>query len=485
MKRVTLTVLILLWSALLASACGSVDAAPQDKAPAGAYKVDAFFWDFYVAHGGEKVFGPAITSIFTFQGKKMQYLENGLMVYGPHGGEIRYHFASLGLELNLVQQSTPVEDDEGGLYIGPYFVPADFLPLYEQLGAAITGPPISNPTPNYSYNRIEQHFQNLGLYYRLDDPDKEVRLLEYGLAVCGSSCRMPPDLESAVANLPVIKGYFVIEMENLSAEVTGNPVTTPFTAQDGRQEVIFENLVMFAEGTNVNRRALPELVGYPPAAPINQIPDSRLIFIPINGELGHNVLLLFHEWITHNGGYTVTGMPTTEVFAVNPETGLIRQCFSFMCLDYYPASEDQSVRPAALGYEYQSRYYPQTQTGVSPQSNNPSPGQARGIPQSIYQLQVWARKSFIQSTQPQTIYATLLLNGSPVPGLTPTLSFSVDDGPSQAIPFPATNQNGQTEIALAPIAAANGSLVSYEVCISLPDGGSQCAQDSFLIWANP
>lgn len=485
MKRATLITLSLFFTAVLASACGGGSAPPSADVPTGTYKVDALFWDFYTARGGEEVFGPAITSIFTYQGQKMQYLENGLMVYAPQAGGNGFSFAALGLELNLVQQPSPVENAEGGLYVGEYFVPAAFLQAYQRFGADIIGAPLTNPIPNYTYNRLEQHFTNLGLYYLLDDPNKEVRLLEYGLAVCGSSCRMEPDLQSAVADVPIISAHFVVEMQRLGAEVTGSAITAPFTAQDGREEVIFENQVFYAENNLVSRRALPELVGYAPSGAVGAIQDSRLFFVPTSGGLGHNVLAAFHDWILQHNGYETTGMPTTEVFPVNHQTGVIRQCFTYMCLDYYTNAAEQAVRPAALGQEYRLRYYGSIQPGANPGAGSASPGQPRSNPQPSLALQIWDQHPLIQSTQPQTISTVVLRDDAPVGGVTPSLHFSVDGGPTQTIQFPATNESGLAEITLAPIAAKNSSLVTYQVCVAAPAGGEVCAEDSFLIWGNP
>jgi hypothetical protein len=106
-------------------------------------------------------------------------------------------------------------------------------------------------------------------------------------------------------------------------------------AADGRQEVVFENLVLFIDRSNpagVTARPLPEVVGIPPQPLSARQNDPLLVFHPLKGELGHNVPAFFDAYLAEHGGLEVSGLPTSEVFQV--ESGSYRQCFTNLCLDF-------------------------------------------------------------------------------------------------------------------------------------------------------
>jgi hypothetical protein len=91
----------------------------------------------------------------------------------------------------------------------------------------------------------------------------------------------------------------------------------------------------------------------------------------------------------------------------------------------------------------------------------------------------------LTSADSQTISASVFFNGNPQINQQLTLYIHIPNAPSQAIEFPVTTESGLSTITLAPIEVPIGTLVTYEVCLDLPEGDIQCASENFLIWGNP
>jgi hypothetical protein len=125
MRRQILSLLMLLIPVLLISACGYYQ--PEvgqtvEPTQEGAYRINPVFWEYYHLMGGEELFGPAITNIFTYEGKKMQYVENGLLVYDPQGKWNQYSFSNLGEELGIYEPPEVVGGLRGDLIINDYLI---------------------------------------------------------------------------------------------------------------------------------------------------------------------------------------------------------------------------------------------------------------------------------------------------------------------------------------------------------------------------
>ena len=91
----------------------------------------------------------------------------------------------------------------------------------------------------------------------------------------------------------------------------------------------------------------------------------------------------------------------------------------------------------------------------------------------------------INSSETQTISASIFVNGVAQAGQQLILIISTPGMEPQSFDFPLTDANGKTSITLAPIEAANSTLVTYQVCIVYDDGQTECASDNFMIWGNP
>jgi hypothetical protein len=416
----------------------------------------------------------------------MQYVENGLLVYDPQNKEQPFSFSDLGEQLNIYEPPVITTEPQEDLVINGYRIHPVFVDLYLQLGSHVVGAPLTNPQENVAQNRIEQHFQNLGFYYRLDDLDKKVRLLAYGRAVCGGLCPYKGNIDSAFITTSSLSEPFESLRKRLGVSVTGPLVAGPFTATDGFEEVIFEHMVLYSNNGYVAARPLVLSLGYLPQPLVEPLDLPVVVFIVVEGNLGHNVLVAFNDYIIQNGGYELSGMPVSEVFEFNHELGVIRQCFTNLCLDYFPNEQEAQVRPANLGTEYKNSFYPNMDiVSVDGKSPDEAPSLSpRNSAQNIFQLNIWESSPLVLSSEPQTLYASVFFNDTPQAGQQLTLTIYVPDAPPQTVFMPATNTDGQTAIALAPVATSNGTLIIYEICMDLAEGISQCEQESFLIWGH-
>jgi hypothetical protein len=353
------------------------------------------------------------------------------------------------------------------------------------LGPDVVGAPLTNPQENYTQARIEQHFQNLGFYFRLDDPEQETHLLAYGRAVCGSLCQFKGSIENAVHTMGQLGEPFSGFIKRLGPSTTGALVDGPFLSEDGNEEVIFEHMVVYNTAGYVVPRPLVLLLGYTPQPLVEAIDNAIVVFIAVEGALGHNVLVHFDDYIIHHGGYEISGMPVSEIYEFNQEQGIIRQCFTNVCLDYHSHEQEAPVRPVQLGMEYKNMVHPEItvidEGTLTPESATFTP---RKSVQNIFQLKVWESSPLISSAETQIIAAGVFFNGTAQAGQQLTLTVNIPDAEPVTVSMPPTGEDGHTAIALAPVAKTNGTLITYEVCLNLSDGASQCTQESFLIWGN-
>lgn len=487
MKRPILYLLFLLISALFISGCDSFfsyQSEPIEITNDGSYRINPLFWEYYHFLGGEKLFGPAITNVFTLDGKKNQYVENGLLVYDPESKS--FSLANLGEQLSIYEPPEEIPWIQASFMINGYQIHSAFTDLYRQLGPDVVGAPLTNPYKNIVQNRFEQHFQNLGLYFKLDDPNYEVHLLAYGRAVCGPLCLYEGGIENAIITTSSLKGPFAEAISQLGVSTTGALVGGPFIAPDGFEEVIFEHMALYNYHGYIMARPVVLLLGYDPQPLVEPINLPAVVFVVIDGNLGHNVLAQFDNFINQIGGYEISGMPVSEVSEFDQEFGIIRQCFTNMCLDYYIQEQEAQVRPVSLGTEYKNTLY--SDINIDSEDSNTDAEvpsfTPRNSAQNIFQINAWESSTLVSSEEPQSLYASVLFNGTPQAGQQLTLTIFIPDKPPQAALMPVTGSDGKTELALAPVAASNGSLIVYEICLPLSEGVSECVRGSYMIWGN-
>lgn len=469
--------------AVLLSACSGIDLSSTTSTPYG-YEIDPIFWAFFKQNGGTDRFGAVVSTLFSNNtGKKMQYVESGLLVYDPEENE--FYFASLGLDLNLSEPANPdliLNDDD--LVLNGYLVHPAFVDYYHDMGSELIGPPISNPRYNYAKNRLEQHFENFGLYYLLDDPDKTPHLLSYGLLACGTACPAYTSIQESKVIWPVNSNDFTnyINAQEIPESLLGDPVSGPLNLYNGATVVIYNNMGLSSSEGIVSIIKIPAALGYSSSDLYPEITNPALTFIAIRDGMGHNVFIAFDEFIKSHGGYHVSGNPTTELYTLNLETNTIRQCFENLCLDYYPDALEANVRPAPIGEEYLNQVSDQI---ISDSEVGSEGGTITPRTSAIFSLYVWESDSAINSTSPQTISVMVFSHGTAQSRQHLELRVTYPDGSSQLFNLPETNQNGRTGTTIPPIPGENGDLVEYQVCLTIKNQVPICIKDSFMIWGNP
>lgn len=485
------TLLLLTLSLLLMlafTACGGSRSSMPENLPNGTYMPDPIFAQFYEQNGGFDLFGYGISTLFSDQsGQKFQYFETVLMVYDPITDSV--HLEDLGTKLHI--QNLPVQawsgsSLDGGLLVGEFFIHPAFVSLYLKLGPQFVGQPLTQPFVNLGRNRIEQHFQNLGMYFILDNPEQTVGLLEYGRLDCGG-CQANFSSRPGIIQAPLTDAsiYRMMDEMQITANLTGE-VVREAKLTDGSTDLVFENLVLQKENNELKIRPVPVMLDlqdeylYPPLL-INGI-----VFYEYQDGLGHNVLSFFDDYVHQNGGYQVSGRPITEIITIDKDNGQYRQCFENYCLDYFDNATIAKVRLTPLGEKYLDDLNhnfdlieENTDDGLDDtftiQERNKNP----------FTLIAWEDHTVVNSSTSQTINVMVSLQNTPQPNKELTLKIIYPDGAETSIKMAATGEDGRTSITLAPIVGQNGELVFYEICMDVTDAGPICGQESFMIWGNP
>ncbi len=418
--------------------------------------------------------GPAISSAHRFDNYLIQYTENGLLVFNqdaPSESQ-RFLLAPLGLQLNVEEPGVSPPQSTNAYFINGHVIHPDFVAIYDRLGGQqVIGRPLTEARYNPEKGRTEQYFENVG-FYRLDnDPQGAVKLLAYGAFVCDFDCRYQPQSSALPIRQGSVSEPFASSVKRLSPSFVGRAISEPYFAQDGNLELIFDNLVMYADANSpsgVSIRPMVEMLAFEPHPLVRPILDDRMLFYRYDGDWGHNIPTVFMNYLGQHGGIEIAGPPITEVFEHKQD--IWRQCFTNLCLDYHTADmEEYRVRPAPLGVAFKAEYY------------------ALDMAKSFDKLteKVWEASALISSTERQVISVAVFESDQPLKNVEPTLAITYPDGREMELRMQPTGADGISQMTLKPIVAPNGTLVPYRVCVRDPDGDPFCVDDSFAIWGNP
>jgi hypothetical protein len=98
------------------------------------------------------------------------------------------------------------------------------------------------------------------------------------------------------------------------------------------------------------------------------------------------------------------------------------------------------------------------------------------------------QSSQVTSRSPQQVKVTVTYRetAQPVQGIEARLEMTLPDGSTYQADIPATDRDG---ISLVNIPAmnkiANGTILTYKVCLKTVTNPPICAESSYLIWNNP
>jgi hypothetical protein len=139
--------------------------------------------------------------------------------------------------------------------------------------------------------------------------------------------------------------------------------------------------------------------------------------------------------------------------------------------------------------------------GVLATAVNPAEGEANealsgigGLPEDRFvesqllervQLQVWENRLFVSPDEPLEVYVAIYEKDEPLQNREPVLLLTLPGGDQKTYHFPPTDAEGQTGLLLPPVAASNGTLISYEVCLRALGGLANCIGENYLIWNTP
>ncbi len=436
------------------------------------YPIEPIFLEFYQELGGREILGPAISTATSSGGIISQYVEAGLLVYdGSRPFNDRYYLAALGREFDIPGAVVITDPVINRAKFGREDIFQLFLPLYEQLGGArFVGLPLTPARHNPEKGRVEQYFENLGFYLLDQDESNQVRLMAYGAYACDLNCRYHVDAGSIPSRQPVLPEPFATKSYELGLPFTGRILTEVYTTPENNQEVIFENLVLISVEGQPGVRAKPILddIGFEKQPLSPPIDDPLMVFIPLEGNYGHNVPVYFLDYLNKFGGLEFTGKPVSEVFM--EEEGHYWQCFENLCLEFVLGEGDDQLKPVALGTYYKQVIYDRTRNFVDTQS-------MRGI-----DMKVWEKYEFMGADDRQVIFVNISQAGMPLSNREPILYLSMPDRSIRTFYFPPTDSAGQTQLALDPVEVPNGTLMAYRVCLYGLNEEQACAGESYLIW---
>jgi hypothetical protein len=434
------------------------------------YAVDPTFQEFYESLGGKPILGPAISIMYEEKGKKLQFTTAALLMYNPQSPESeRFGLAPLGNAMKIADPPLAPTSPNG------HVIFPGFLPIFRQLGGTrITGQPITSVKADPEHGRIIQYFENVGFYQLESDPPDAAHLLDYGVWKCAHACNFPSGSESIVIP-PSAPGFGIAgAVDRLDPGLTGFPLTEIYVASDGREEQIFENVVIYTDPARpggIAFRPLPQLLEIRPDPPSPAGLDEGK-FIAVDENHGYNVPYHIDEYIERNSGYDFIGNPINNYDQISDD--LYRQCFENLCLDYRPGEiEGLQIRPMALGRRYKQQYV----------DNASDEGGTNSF--DAITLTVWERYPVITLAEVQEISVMVLDGGSPLKNIDLVLKLTLPDGSQQTYPFSPTGRDGQSRLEIEPIDASNGTLIVYQVCLDNMPGLPSCVSDDYLIWGNP
>lgn len=482
------------------------------------YPLDETFTQFYQFLGSEELLGAPISPLIEGEkGIQKQYTENVLMVYDPKAEEkAQYYLGPLGKEYGRKEKAPgSVPPQEGDVVANGFVIYPDFVSLFQRFGSGVySGKPSISAWVNENENRIEQHFLNVGFYISTDDPplttpeegngvaQSAPKLLPWGLLACQEGC-IPVEEPTPLPLVGVgAEGEISEPFGSLIAELTpaflGKRLQGPYWAADGQREIIFENIVMYAQKGEVYMRPVVQVLGYQRTKLVPPGDDPTLVFVENKDGLGHNVPQLFYGYIMANGGLEISGLPITE--SVEISRNLYRQCFTNICLETITAglNKDQvMVRPVGREYLEQVVNAPGGAATIPPviegeggesagesqeASENANGTPAPALPPLLADLQFTVSEAYplLGIGQQQIIEIGSSAGEEPAAGISFTVTIILPDGGQQSVDARPTNNEGVTQARLPVLELPAGSLVNYQVCVvGAPD--LPCYNGNFLV----
>ncbi|MCX8061729.1 MAG: hypothetical protein N3D16_04025, partial [Anaerolineales bacterium] len=387
---------------------------------------------YYREVGGEEVLGALISPRLEEGNYVYQYTVNALMFRTKGvGAEREVGFVPIGLDLSLPSLGTRND----GSRISAFPIHQEFLPLYEKLGSERVGSALSGLRYNPRQGRYEQFFEGVGMYRLETDPPGRAKLMAYGVWKCGMACLYPVPAQAEVIPPKRLDPRVVSLVERLGVDLTGFPLSPAIQGPDGKDIVIFENVVIEVPSVGkdgVKLLPLPQRLGILAEGMVANHENDQKIFLSLHGDKGHHIWRSFMSYIDAHGGLELIGLPIGE--PIEWEQGSIRQCFENLCL-----LEDRQIegvyriRPSPLGFEYASLYFPseyvaEDQSSLSlldePSATLEADGASNNLNQEII-LEILESRPFVDQQTHQEIGVIVRIGGRLATGVRPVLYLSL------------------------------------------------------------
>lgn len=405
--------------------------------------------------------------------------ENGQIRQVFEDGVMRYDVASQRVFLEPIgyqQISTPEAPSEpqGPTWqnIQGYWVPSIIANTYNQIGGeTVVGKPLSNYNYNFQRQRYEIYFENLGMYILDGDPSAQVHLLPYGQWLTAmTNSNVDASVDKAIIRNAA--EAFDTVAKRLTPEYTGNIITPLIIDSQKRILRVYENIIMVwnPEQNNITWLNAPEALGIQRKPLTTQIDDARLTFAPdpTNPSLGHNIPILFWDFIRTHSGLEVSGTPIMEL-EEKPDTqgDIWWQCFEHICMEYNPNTNKVQMTPVGkLYYERFLRQIPRRDTA----------------PPLSTEIQIFQESRQVSPGDTQQVMVNVTTQGESPANISLKLNIHLPDGRVNVLWFPPTDATGQSSLTLPPIQAENNTPIRYEVCTA---DEMVCVSEQFVIWGNP
>jgi hypothetical protein len=422
------------------------------------------FEAYWLDHGGLATFGPAIEPAFQDGAILRQTFMNVELVYRAEADSMEeVHLSPLGRYLGLAQPPVPRQKDDPSRYfnITGHTLHPRLEEIYYRLGGEdVLGLPIAEPTSRE--NRIEQYFENAGLFL-----DKKSGINNVGLLALGLESK--PDRDSSTITgftfvMPqrVILQPFSSFISTYGSEfVFGHPVGEPYLAADGSIEQVYERAILyFSETEDPAIKLRP--IGYtfgPAGPPVADVEDPSGIYFQ---ETGHNVRWAFAEFFRTHGGLEVLGLPLDEA---DLKGDRFRQRFENGILEYHfdlPAHLAVQLTPIELDDNYQSPV--SEKSSFSPSRGGQGSTSIKPRQKSLTVIS-WVDHKLITVGTAQRIHILVAhTDGSPYVGIVPLISVYRPRAVIHPI-VPATDERGRTEVSLYIYDLKPGENVRFEIAV--------------------
>ncbi|HET7009271.1 MAG TPA: hypothetical protein VFI11_00725 [Anaerolineales bacterium] len=383
------------------------------------------FTAFWEAAGGLATFGPPIEPARRRAGVLTQTFLAVRLDHVPDDQDQPVRLAPLGLELGLAEPAAPPIDGQSGQYFPQtgHTVYPGFAPLFGALGGlSVVGPPITEV--RFQGGRITQYFENLGMVRAENASPSDVRLVALGLASLPDETAFGMQVDQVVLPGIVRQRPFAEALEAFGGEVIlGQPLSDPYTTDNGELEQVYERAVVFAESATsptVRFRDVGlEWWTAAPPAPRSNVEGGLYI-----EDTGHNVLYAFADFYRLHDGEVLLGRPLEEVRVEG--SGLAQRFEKGELVYRYDLPPGWAVQLSPIGQSYLALHGQPTPMVEAPP---PTPTVAAPTPAATAQggsirLEVTVSRAVIHPGDIQEVSIRITSsNGKPIEGIRPRITW--------------------------------------------------------------